>query len=61
MAESWAGTNKFRLFVIVVLSLLTSVASIPSGGFTARGIVGLVVNAAIAGFAYLLCPSVVRK
>ena len=57
MAESWAVANKFRLFVVVVLSVVTSTAAIPSGGFTVRAVVGLVLQAAIAGLAFLQCPT----
>ncbi len=59
MAQSWAVANKFRLFVIVVMSILTSVAALPVDGFTTRTIVGLCLQAGIAGFAFLLCPSTV--
>lgn len=57
MAESWKQVNRFRLMVIVVLSLLTSIESVPVGGFTVRVSIAMGIHAALAGFAFLLCPS----
>ena len=57
--KNWHDINKFRLFTIVGLSLLTSL-SLSMGGdeiWTLRELVTAVLHALIAGFSYLQCPT----
>lgn len=61
MAEkTWKTVSKFRLFTIVMLSLLTSLSLSMSGEhlWNTRDLVAAFLQAAIAGFAYLQCPTI---
>lgn len=57
--KSWKTISKFRLFTIVALSLLTSLSlSMTEELWSARDLVAAFLQAAIAGFAYLQCPTI---
>lgn len=58
-SKTWKSISKFRLFTIVFLSLLTSLSlSMTDDLWRARDLVAAVLQAAIAGFAYLQCPTI---
>lgn len=60
--KTWKSISKFRLFTIVFLSLLTSLSlSMTDELWRARDLVAAVLQAAIAGFAYLQCPTIKVK
>jgi hypothetical protein len=56
MAASWKNTNKFRLFVIVLLALLTNLSLSQDELWDSRELVSAFLSALISGFAYLQCP-----
>lgn len=57
--KTWKSINKFRFFTIVFLSLLTSLSlSITEDLWTAKDSLSAVMQALIAGFAYLQCPTI---
>lgn len=57
--KTWKNISKFRLFTIVFLSLLTSLSlSMTDDLWRARDLVAAILQAAIAGFAYLQCPTI---
>lgn len=56
MATSWKGANKFRLITIICLSLLTSAASVDIENVSLGTMFYMLVQAGIAGFAFLQCP-----
>lgn len=57
--KTWKQISKFRLFTIVALSLLTSLSlSMTDDLWKARDLFGAFLQAAIAGFAYLQCPTI---
>ncbi len=57
--KTWKSISKFRLFTIVFLSLLTSLSlSMTDELWRARDLVAALLQAAIAGFAYLQCPTI---
>lgn len=57
--KTWKSIGKFRLFTIVFLSLLTSLSlSISDNLWTLKDIVLAFLQASIAGFAYLQCPTI---
>ena len=56
--KHWKNINKFRLFTIVGLSLLTSLSlSMNDELWRVREVVTAILQASIAGFAYLQCPT----
>lgn len=60
--KTWSEISKFRLFTIVCLSLLTSLSlSMSDDLWRLKDLVSAALQAAIAGFAYLQCPTVPRK
>lgn len=62
MAQHWKDVNLFRLFVVVGLSLATS-ATVYFGDSVLTGaeIFNGVLQASIAGFAFLQCPEIGQK
>jgi hypothetical protein len=57
--KSWKNISKFRLFTIVALSLLTSLSlTMTDELWKLKDIVAAIMQAAIAGFAYLQCPTI---
>ncbi len=59
LTKTWKNISKFRLFTIVFLSLLTSLSlSMTDDLWRARDLVAAILQAAIAGFAYLQCPTI---
>jgi hypothetical protein len=57
--KSWKSISKFRLFTIVGFSLLTSLSlSISDELWTVKEIVTAILQAGIAAFAYLQCPTI---
>lgn len=57
--KNWKCVSKFRLFTIVGFSLLTSLSlSINDSLWTLKDVVAAFLQAAIAGFAYLQCPTI---
>lgn len=57
--KSWRNVSKFRLFTLVGLSLLTSLSlSMGDNFWTAKEVFSAILQAAIAGFAYLQCPTI---
>jgi len=60
--KNWKCVSKFRLFTIVGFSLLTSLSlSINDSLWTLKDVVAAFLQAAIAGFAYLQCPTIKTK
>ncbi len=56
--KTWKSVSKFRLFTMVGLSLLTSLSlSMAEELWTVKEIVSAVLQAIIAGFAYVQCPT----
>jgi hypothetical protein len=56
--KTWKNVNKFRLFVVVTLSLLTSLSlTLGNETVTAKEITLAFLQAGIAGMAYLQCPT----
>jgi hypothetical protein len=57
--KTWKSIGKFRLFTIVFLSLLTSLSlSMNDDLWKLKDVISAVLHAAIAGFAYLQCPTI---
>ncbi|MDB5478807.1 MAG: hypothetical protein JWM96_1302 [Alphaproteobacteria bacterium] len=57
--KTWKSISKFRLFTIVALSLLTSLSlTLGDELWTLKDVVSAVMQAAIAGFAFLQCPTI---
>ncbi len=57
--KNWKCVSKFRLFTIVGFSVLTSLSlSINDSLWTAKDAASAVLQALIAGFAYLQCPTI---
>lgn len=57
MATSWKSANKFRLFMIVLVSLLVSFVGINAAGlWTMPAVITSGLNACLAGAAFLQCP-----
>lgn len=57
MARSWKSANKFRLFMICMVSLLVSFVGINAAGqWTIPAVITAVLNASLAGAAFLQCP-----
>lgn len=55
--KSWSEISKFRLFTIICLSLLTSLSlTLSDELWKMRDLVSALLQAAIAGFAYMQCP-----
>lgn len=60
--KNWKSVSKFRLFTIVGFSLLTSLSLTLNEEFwTIKEIVSAILQASIAGFAYLQCPTMNLK
>jgi hypothetical protein len=60
--KSFKDVSKFRLFTIVGFSLLTSLSlSMNDSLWTLKEIVSAILQAGIAGFAYLQCPTIKPK
>ena len=60
--KSWSEISKFRLFTIICLSLLTSLSlSMGDELWKLKDLVSAFLQAAIAGFAYMQCPTVPAK
>ena len=60
--KSWSEISKFRLFTLVCLSLLTSLSlSMSDELWKIRDVVSALIQAAIAGFAYMQCPTIPEK
>lgn len=60
--KNWKSISKFRLFTIVGFSLLTSLSLTLNDEFwTVKEIISAVLQASIAGFAYLQCPTIKTK
>jgi len=58
-AKSWKNISKFRLFTIVALSVLTSLSlTLNESLWTPKEIISAILQASIAGFAYLQCPTI---
>ncbi|MGI8849357.1 MAG: hypothetical protein ACR2HT_04235 [Pyrinomonadaceae bacterium] len=57
--KNWKCVSKFRLFTIVGFSVLTSLSlSINDSLWTMKDVISAVLQALIAGFAYLQCPTI---
>lgn len=57
--KTWKSIGKFRLFTIVFLSLLTSLSlSMNDELWKTKDVVSATLQALIAGFAYLQCPTI---
>jgi hypothetical protein len=57
--KTWKSVGKFRLFTIVFLSLLTSLSlSMNDELWKTKDVVSAILQALIAGFAYLQCPTI---
>jgi hypothetical protein len=60
--KTWKSISKFRLFTIVALSLLTSLSlTMTEDLWKLKDVVAAIMQAAIAGFAYLQCPTIKTK
>ena len=61
-SKSWKRVNKFRLFTIVGLSILTSLSlSLGEEIWKLREVITAFLQAGIAAFAYLQCPTFTAK
>lgn len=57
--KTWKSVSKFRLFTIVGFSVMTSLSlSMGESLWTIKDAVSAILQAAIAGFAYLQCPTI---
>ena len=57
MARTWKQVSWFRLFVIIALSFLTSmIFNLDDGALSAVEVSKTLIQALIAGFAFLQCP-----
>lgn len=60
--KTWKSISKFRLFTIVALSLLTSLSlTMTEDLWKLKDVVAAIMQAAIAGFAYLQCPTINKE
>lgn len=60
--KTWKTVSKFRLFTIVGFSLLTSLSlTLGDELWTAKEIVTAILQAGIAAFAYLQCPTIKQQ
>lgn len=60
--KTWKSISKFRLFTIVALSLLTSLSlTMTDELWKLKDVAAAAMQAAIAGFAYLQCPTIGRE
>lgn len=60
--KSFRDISKFRLFTIVGFSLLTSLSlSMQESFWTGKEIISAVLQAGIAGFAYMQCPTIKER
>lgn len=60
--KSFHDISKFRLFTIIGFSLLTSLSLTMKDDFwAAKDILAAFLQAGIAGFAYMQCPTIKQK
>jgi hypothetical protein len=60
--KSFADVNKFRLFVIVGFSILTSLSlSMKDNFWMPKDVMSAILQAGIAAFAYMQCPTIPKK